>query len=353
MPPLSLPVHDVPGRGAATNPASRFEPLDVELDEPQTDAGRTHYVRDDSRSAVNFNDSPDIPFAAAVNPYRGCEHGCPYCYARDFHHYLNLSPGLDFERLILVKTNVADLLRGELSKASWRPTTICLSSVTDCYQPVERKLGLTRKCLEVLRDFRHPVAVITKNKLVTRDLDLLAELASHDAARLDVTITTLDVDLARDLEPRASSPRDRLAAIEAASAAGVPVGVCVAPVIPGLTDHELPMILEAAAAAGASWANFTLLRLPGATRELFLDWLRRRRPERAARVEHRIRDTRRGALNDARIGDRFRGTGVFADNARTLFDVTRRRLDLPRGGPKLSSESFRLPGRSTQLGLFA
>ena len=353
MSPLALPIHDVRGRGAATNPAGRFEPLDVELDEPETDAGRTTYLRDDSRSAINFNDSPDIPFDAAVNPYRGCEHGCPYCYARDFHHYLNLSPGLDFERVILVKPNVANLLRGELSKPSWRPTTLCLSSATDCYQPAERKLRLTRQCLGVLRDFRHPVAVITKNKLVTRDLDLLGELASFGAARLDVTLTTLDVGLARELEPRASSPRDRLAAIAAARAAGVPVGVCVAPIIPGLTDHELPAILEAAATAGASWANFTLLRLPGATRELFLDWLRRRRPERAARVEHRIRDTRGGVLNDARTGDRFRGTGVFADNARAMFDVTCRRLGLDRGGPRLSRESFRVPGRARQLALFA
>ena len=349
---LPLPLVDVHGRGAATNPAGRFEPLDVELDEPHDSPGRTTFVRDASRSAVNSNDSPDIPFDAAVNPYRGCEHGCPYCYARPFHEYLGLSAGFDFERVILVKTDVASLLRRDLAMPSWRPTTIALSSATDCYQPVERKLGLTRQVLEVLRDFRQPTNVITKNALVRRDLDLIGELAAFGAARLDVTITTLDVGLARDLEPRASSPKDRLAAIAAARAAGVPVGVCVAPVVPGLTDHELPAILSAAAEAGAAWANFTLLRLPGATRDLFLDWLRRRRPERAGRVEARIREVRGGVLNDPRFGDRFRGRGVYADSVRTMFHVTRKRLGLEHCGPRLRVDTFRVPGREKQLDLF-
>ena len=255
--------------------------------------------------------------------------------------------------MIVVKPDVAELLGRELSARSWRRPTLCLSSATDPYQPAERRLQLTRQCLQVLRDFRQPTAVITKNKLVARDLDLLGELAEHGAARLDVTITTLDADLARDLEPRASAPRDRLRAIREARSAGVPVGVCVAPVIPGLTDHELPAILDAAADAGAGWANYTLLRLPGATAGLFLDWLRRRRPERAGRVEARIRDVKGGVLNVARAGERFRGRGPFADNAREMFDVARRRRGLDHGGPRLNSSSFRVPGRASQLALFS
>ena len=339
------------GRGAAGNPKNRFETIEVELegDEPRPE---TVYLRDHSRSIIARNDSPDIGFDASVNPYRGCSHGCSYCYARPTHEYLGLSAGLDFESKILVKQDAPVLLRKELSSPRWRPQALSMSGVTDPYQPVERRLGLTRRCLEVLAEFRNPVAVVTKNHLVTRDLDLLSELAGHDAAAVAISLTTMDDELRRVMEPRTSSPARRLAAVEKLAASGIPVGVMTAPVIPGLNDHELPSLLSAAAQAGASFAAYVLVRLPYAVAPLFEDWLSRHFPERKDKVLNRIRSMRAGELNDARFGSRMRGEGLFAEHIAQLFAISCRRAGIERGRfPWLSTAAFRTGG-GAQPGLF-
>jgi len=340
------------GRGAAFNPVNRFERIDLDWEEAGPERVGTVLLRDASRSVISRNDSPDIPFDVSLNPYRGCEHGCIYCYARPSHEYLGFSAGLDFESRILVKEEAPELLRHELTKPSWQPRTLALSGVTDPYQPFERKLEITRRCLAVLAELRHPVAVITKNRLISRDADLLAELASHGAAAASVSVTTLDVELARKMEPRASSPRDRLRAIEELAAAGVPVNVMLAPVIPGLTDHEIPAILDAAAAAGARGAGCLPLRLPGAVAGLFTAWLEEHYPERKDKVLNRLREMRGGRLNDPRFGVRMRGEGVFAEQIRSLFHTARRRAGLDRRATVLSADAFRRPGVD-QLALFA
>jgi DNA repair photolyase len=350
------------GRGAAIDPAQRFTGREVvwdgdELDfEEATGEGapeRTRVFRDASRSVLSHNTSPDIPFDVSLNPYRGCEHGCPYCFARPTHEYLGLSAGLDFERRVFAKPEAPALLAGELAKPSWRPRHLAMSGVTDPYQPVERLLGITRGCLEVLAAHRHPVGVITKNALVVRDVDLLAELARWGAVRVAVSITTLDEDLRRRLEPRTSTARARLEAIRTLAEAGVPVGVNVAPVIPGLNDREVPAILGAAADHGAQGAAWTLLRLPGAVEPIFVDWLHAHAPLRADRVLARVREPRAGALSDARFGHRHRGEGVYARQLGQLFDVQRRRAGLDRRWPPLATEHFRVPGRALQGALFA
>jgi DNA repair photolyase len=343
------------GRGSAENPPNRFVCLAVVRDEGEADeapAPETEFHRDHSRSVIATNDSPDVGFDASVNPYRGCEHGCVYCYARPTHEYLGLSAGLDFETRILVKENAPELLRRELSSAAWRPKTLALSGVTDPYQPIERRLGITRRCLMVLAEFKNPVGVVTKNGLVARDADLLAELARHRAAAVHISITTLDADLAGRLEPRASRPARRLEAIDQLAAAGVPVGVMVAPVIPGLNDHEIPRILASAARAGASFAGKVLLRLPHGVKELFESWLERHEPMRRARVLAHIRATRGGRLNDARFGSRMRGEGLLATQLDRIFEVSCRRAGLARQAPALSTASFRRPG-GPQLEMFS
>jgi DNA repair photolyase len=350
------------GRGAVENPANRFERLHVEID-PDAHAGGaaadpdhppssedaarlpTVLLRDTSRSLITHNDSPDVGFSHSLNPYRGCEHGCIYCYARPTHEYLGFSAGLDFESRILVKEDAPRLLQAELAAPSWRPETLVMSGVTDPYQPVERRLGIARGCLEVLAASRHPVAVITKNELVTRDLDLLVELARHQAARVMLSITTLDGELARCMEPRASHPRDRLEAVTRLAAAGVPVGVMVAPIVPAITDHEIPAILEAAAAAGARAAGYTVMRLPGAVAGLFETWLGRHFPERREKVLNRIRDLRGGRLNDPRFGSRMHGEGIFAQQIRALFESARRRHGLDQPLAELSASAFRRPAK--------
>ena len=342
------------GRGATGNPANRFERLRVEIDPEVQAAGcqpdaepearlATELLVDRSRSALTRNDSPDIPFTFSLNPYRGCEHGCIYCYARPTHEYLGFSAGLDFESRIMVKEDAPRLLRRELAAPGWQPETLVMSGVTDPYQPVERRLGITRGCLEVLAELRHPVGVITKNELVTRDLDLLLELARHQAVRVFLSITTLDPELARRMEPRASHPRDRLKAVSQLAAAGVPVGVMVAPVVPAITDHEIPRILEAAAAAGARAAGYTVMRLPGAVAGLFEAWLERHFPDRREKVLHRIRELRGGRLNDPRFGSRMRGEGIFAQQIRSLFETARHRHGLDQALPELSTAAFRRP----------
>jgi DNA repair photolyase len=346
------PIH---GRGAASNPPNRFERLryepdpDRESDGDGQSAPATEYYRDKTRSIIATNDSPDVGFNASINPYRGCQHGCIYCYARPTHEYLGFSAGLDFETKIMVKEDAPDLLRQELASPRWQPQPLGLSGVTDPYQPVERRLCLTRRCLEVLAEFRNPVAVVTKSHLVTRDLDLLSELAHHHAAAVFLSITTLDGSLARLLEPRATQPAGRLAAIAELSRAGVPAGVMVAPVIPGLTDHEMPAILAAACQAGARCAGYTTLRLPLAVAGLFTQWLEQHFPDRKEKVLSRIRDMRGGKLNEPRFGVRMRGEGPYARLLRDLFHMARRQAGFPEGGPELSVAAFHRPGGTQQL----
>ena len=337
------------GRGTGLNPANRFEPIEVELEEPGPDQVPTRYLRDSTRSIIATNDSPDIGFEASINPYRGCEHGCVYCYARPTHEYFGLSAGLDFETKIFVKEEAPELLRRELGAARWTPKVLAMSGVTDPYQPIEKKLRVTRRCLEVLAEFRNPVAIITKNRLVTRDVDLLGELAADGAASVAISITTLDGELAARMEPRASHPRDRLRALEELAAAGIPCGVMVAPVVPAITDHEMPRILEAAAAAGASHAGYVMLRLPWGIKDLFADWLEQNFPDRREKVLARLRELRGGKLYDARFGDRMRGEGVFAEQIRAMFVTSRRRAGLDRPRPELSTAAFRRPGEQRSL----
>ncbi|QEH34941.1 Radical SAM superfamily protein [Aquisphaera giovannonii] len=355
------------GRGARVNTPNRFERTHHELDLSELDAaddadyiaslGRppTEFLPDRSRTVVCRNDSPDVGFEASINPYRGCEHGCSYCYARPGHEYLGYSAGLDFETRILVKHDAPELLRRELMKPGYEPKVLAISGVTDPYQPAERRLRLTRRCLEVLAEFRHPVGIVTKNRLVVRDLDLLAPLAAQGASGVMLSITTLDAGLARELEPRTSPPAARLEAIRALAAAGVPAGVMVAPVIPGLTDHEMPAILEAAAAAGARVAGYVMLRLPLAVAPLFEDWLDKHRPAVKDRVLGRIRALRGGRLNDARFGVRLLGEGPLADVIRQVFHVACRQHGLNRERWPVSPSAFRRPepsGPGRQLRLF-
>lgn len=345
----------LPARGAASNPANRFEPIHLERDEdwnPEEDAlPTTKFFHDRTQTILNRNDSPDIPFTYSLNPYRGCEHGCIYCYARPFHEYLGFSAGLDFETRIMVKTNAPQLLREELASPKWQPQTIAMSGVTDCYQPVERKLKITRGCLEVLAEFRQPVGIVTKNQLITRDVDLLVELARHQAVVVCVSVTTLDTDLRKVMEPRTTPPVARLATIRKLADAGVPVGVMVAPVIPGLTDHEIPNLVAAATEAGAKFAGHTVLRLPYAVAPLFEQWLERHFPDRKEKVLNRLRALRGGKLYDARFGQRMTGEGVFADQIEQMFNVACRRAGIADNHVQLSTAAFRRPG-GKQLGLF-
>jgi len=328
-----------PKRGATGNPPNRFERLQVILDEEVAYEKRnpaTSYFRDDAQTIISSTESPDIGFEASINPYRGCEHGCSYCYARPYHEYLGFSAGLDFETRILVKAGAPDLLRAQLSSPSWKPQVLAMSGVTDCYQPVERRLQITRRCLQVLAEFRNPVAIVTKNFLVTRDVDILADLAGVRAARVSLSITTLNADLARRLEPRASLPRHRLEAIRKLHSRGIAVSVLVAPVIPGLNEHEIPAILAAARRAGAIHAGYALLRLPHGVKEIFSDWLAENLPDARERILSRIRDVRGGSLNDSRFGIRMRGEGVEAEAICRLFEVSAAREGLTASPPALS-----------------
>jgi DNA repair photolyase len=340
------------GRGTEANPPTRFDELHLALDaEARAEAGPTRYFRDTSRSVLAENDSPDIGFRHSLNPYRGCEHGCIYCYARPSHEYLGFSAGLDFERRIMVKEDAPALLRQAFARPGWSGEVVALSGNTDCYQPIERRLGLTRRCLEVFAECRNPVGVITKSALVTRDVDLLGALAADAAANVFVSLTTLDDELAARLEPRAARPNRRLDAIRVLVGAGIPVGVLLAPIIPGVTDAEVPRLLEAAATAGAQAAGWTLLRLPPPVDALFQAWLAEHYPERAERVTNRIRDTRGGRLTDAVFGRRHRGEGAYAEQIARLFAVSARKTGLDRPLAALSSAAFRRPARNGQLPL--
>ncbi len=352
---------NIKGRGASGNTDNRFEKNQLRADpgpgeeyfigEDEKPLLRTEFIRDASKSIVTENDSPDIPFRFSVNPYRGCEHGCAYCYARPTHEYLGYSAGLDFESKILFKEDAARLLREKLMSRSWTGEHITFSGNTDCYQPVERRLQLTRQCLEVMHQFNNPVAMITKNALVTRDIDLLAPMAKLDAALVFISITTLDDGLCALLEPRTSRPRARLEAIRQLSAAGIPVGVNVAPIIPGLTEHELPSILKAARQAGAKHAGYTILRLPLAVLPIFTQWLEEHRPERKNKVLEMIRSVRGGKLNEAQFGARMRGDGPVAANIRQMFKLYTRKEGLNLEKFDLSSAHFARPGDQLSLGL--
>jgi DNA repair photolyase len=353
----------VRGRGSQLDPPNRFEAThhvpdleQVEHDAEYLDAlarRKTETIPDRARSIVTENDSPDVGFRYSVNPYRGCEHGCAYCFARPSHEFLGFNAGLDFETKILVKEDAPELFRAFLSRRSWEPAPIAMAPNTDAYQPLERRLKLARRVLEVAAECRQPMAILTKNALVVRDLDLLGPMAAEGVAQVNVSLTTLDADLARTLEPRTSTPEARLRAIRALSAAGVPVRVLVAPVIPGLTDDSIPAVLKAVQAAGALSAEMGMIRLPLAVAPVFLDWLDRHQPGRRARVEGRIRAMRDGKLNDSTFGERMTGRGAMAEGVRALFRVTAAKLGLDAAMPPLATDRFRRPGATPgQLWLF-
>ena len=350
------PIH---GRGASWSPANRFEKLHVDLidvdvvdgvaDGEERSKRATQYFRDATKTVIARNQSPDVGFETSINPYRGCEHGCIYCFARPTHEYLGFSAGLDFESRIMVKSDAPRLLEAELSSPKWKPQFLMMSGVTDCYQPIERKLKITRGCLEVLTKFRNPVGILTKNRLVTRDIDLLSELARDRCAVVNLSVTTLDPKLQQILEPRTSAPAARLDAVAQLRAAGIPVGVMVAPVIPGINDHEIPQIVAACARAGAQFAGHVLLRLPWAVAPLFEHWLDEHFPERKAKVLERLRHTRGGEhLYDSRWRKRQTGEGIFAEQIATMFDVSCRRAGLGER-PKLSTAAFRRPSEQLDL----
>ncbi len=352
------PLPIVAGRGAQINPGNRFVRIQVEEDLEQIEhdedfldqrfANKTEYYRDESKSILSENDSPDIPFRYSLNPYRGCAHGCAYCYARPTHEYLGFSAGLDFESKILVKERAADLLRELLMKKSWKPEPIMLSGVTDCYQPAERHFQLTRRCLEVAKEFKQPINIITKNALITRDIDLIGPMAKLNLVRVAISLTSLDQSLTRVLEPRTSSPMARLRAIRELSAHGIPVTVMVAPVIAGLNDSEIPSILAAAKEHGASFAGYILLRLPLTVRPIFLDWLSRHAPMKREKIESLIRSTRDGAYNQTQFGQRLRGTGEYADHLRNTFKVFAKREGLNGKPLPLDSAKFCRPAAARQ-----
>ncbi|WP_269530771.1 PA0069 family radical SAM protein [Chitinimonas sp. BJYL2] len=353
---MSAPVH---GRGTGALPDNRFAQHQREaVDDGWTTFGqeddkpRTVIQLHPAKSIISHNQSPDVPFSQSINPYQGCEHGCIYCYARPSHAYWGYSPGLDFETQIIAKPNAAALLRTELAKPTYRPSPICIGSNTDCYQPAERGLALTRRLLEVMVETRHPVQLLTKNALIERDIDLLADLARDGLVHVMVSVTTLDRDLARRLEPRASQPLRRLDSISALARAGIPVGVLVAPIIPALNDHELERILQHSRDAGACSAGYVLLRLPRELADLFDDWLQQHYPDRRQHVLSLLRQSREGALNDPAFGGRMRGSGLFAELLRQRFRLATQRLGLAKRSRPPSSQHFRPPRSDGQLGLF-
>ena len=354
---------DARGRGSQLNPPNRFggpvhvlDLAEVEHDQEYLDSlrnQRTEYLPDHSRTIVAENNSPDVGFRYSINPYRGCSHGCSYCYARPTHEFLGLNAGLDFETKVFVKEDAPRLFREFLSRESWQCEAIAISGVTDCYQPAERTYRLTRGCLEVAAAFQQPVSLITKNALIVRDLDILRRMAEQNLVHVNVSLTTLDAGLVRSMEPRTSTPAARLRAIKALSDAGVPVRVMVAPVIPGLNDTEIPAILGAAREAGAQHAAFTMLRLPLTVAPVFQEWLQREQPGRAEKIESRIRAMRGGRLNNARFGDRMRGSGAMADQIAGLFRLVARQHGLDQGLPPYDCTRFRRPKPETgQLWLF-
>jgi len=362
------------GRGAGINPEGRFENVTREAFDDgwsqPTAAGeargergeadnplpllKTHVTAEHAKSIISHNDSPDIPFTQSINPYRGCEHGCSYCYSRPSHAYLNLSPGIDFETRLFAKVNAAELLRRELSKPGYRCEVISLGANTDPYQPIERRWKITRGILEVCAEFNQPVGIVTKNAMVERDIDILAAMAEKRLANVFISCNNLDHDLARKLEPRCPAPRRRLEAIRRLSEAGIPVGVLVAPVIPFLTDHQIEPVLQAAWDHGARAAGYVLMRLPWEVKDLFKDWLERHYPLKAKHVMSRVHEMRGGRDNDPGFGSRMRGSGELADLLARRFDIACKRIGFngERRNRALDTTRFRVPGRAEQLPLF-
>jgi DNA repair photolyase len=347
------------GRGATLQIEGRFESVAREyvddgwgMTDEELPPFKTTVAIDSAKSVIQRHDSPDLPFKLSLNAYRGCEHGCIYCYARPSHAYLNLSPGLDFETRIFAKPDAAKLLRAELAKPSYRCSPIVLGSNTDPYQPIEREWKITRQLLEVLAEHKHPVSIVTKSALVERDLDLLMDLSKDILVQVFISVTTLDAGLARNMEPRAVSPRRRLQAIRKLNEAGIPCGVMVAPVIPFLTDAELEKILEAAYLHGARFAGYTLLRLPYELNELFKEWLSACYPLKAEHVMNRLREMRGGKENDSEFGSRFRGKGLFADLLEQRFNMTCERMGFNLGNLTLDTKLFKVPSRNEQMSLF-
>jgi DNA repair photolyase len=365
MPPLKTVTgeHAAPtkGRGSTLNPEGRFESLRREAFDDGWDTPlpeepgrpRTTVTLERAKSLIQRNESPDVPFNFSINPYRGCEHGCVYCYARPSHAYLELSPGLDFETRLFAKVNAAEVLREELAKPGYRCESITIGANTDPYQPIEREWKITRQVLEVLSACEHPCSIITKNALVERDLDLLAPMARKNLVQVFLSVTTLDHELARRMEPRASAPRRRIEAIRNLAAAGVPVGVMAAPVIPFLTDSGIEAVLEAAREAGAKSAGYVLMRLPWELKELFKDWLQQNYPLKAEHVMSRVRQMRKGKENDPNFGSRHRGEGLLAELLQKRFEIACNRFGLNRERRKpLDVTLFRPPSRDGQMDLF-
>lgn len=351
---IVAPTKPIKGRGAVGNLAGRYEIQVTETiddgwwhedDYGQTVAGSTQVTHELAKTILSRNQSPDLPFSVSLNPYRGCEHGCIYCFARPTHSYLGLSPGLDFETRLFAKVNAAELLRRELAATSYVPNAIALGVNTDAYQPCERKLQLTRQVLQVLHECKHPVGLITKSSLIERDIDLLADMAKEQLAVAAITITTLEHDISRTLEPRAASPKRRLETIRRLANAGIPVSVSVAPIIPFITDQDLEKILGAAFDAGATCAGYTILRLPWEVNPLFQQWLEAHFPDRAGRVMNRIRDMRGGKDYDANFGSRMKGEGLWADMIRQRFEKAITRLDIKKSSRFnwLDTTKFRKP----------
>lgn len=357
-----IPIHAIKGRGTATRMAHRFE-KDARVayddgwgtleDAAECEAGRieTEVIFEDARSAITRNDSPDIFFDYGLNPYRGCEHGCVYCYARPTHSYLNLSPGLDFETRIIAKRNIAEVLRQDLAKKSYVPRLLNIGSATDCYQPVERELRLTRSVIDVLQETQHPFSLVTKSAGVERDIDLIAAMAKENMAAVYVTITTLDADLARKLEPRAAAPHRRLRLIRTLAEHGIPVGVSLAPQIPFVND-DMEQVLKAAWAAGARSAFYTVIRLPWEVAPIFREWLELHYPQRAARIMARIHDMRGGKDYDSDFASRMKGQGLWADLIRQRFEKATQKLGFNRQRVELDLSRFRPAAVRGQANLF-
>jgi DNA repair photolyase len=343
------------GRGSAHNPKNRFldTHLQYDTDEKTGELNRpkTQFLTDHTSQIISRNKSPDIGFEVSVNPYRGCEHGCVYCYARPTHEFLGMSAGLDFESKIVVKYNAPELLRKALADKHWKPQPLIMSGVTDPYQPIEKKLEITRRCVKVLAECNHPLVIITKNHLVTRDIDLLASLAEKQAVKVVLSITSLDHTLTATMEPRTSRPEKRLQAVHELTRAGIPVHVNIAPVIPGLTDEEMVPIMEASAEAGAESVAFVNLRLPYGVKDLFVKWLEDHHPNRKEKVLNRIKSLKNGKLNRAEFGERFRVEGAYGEQLRQLMEIHAKRLGLNQNRSRLNCSEFKRP-ETDQLRLF-
>jgi DNA repair photolyase len=356
---MNKPNNEIKGRGTGESPKNRFEKIQIELDveasigdddDGNTRGPKTEFFDDLSETVITENNSPDIPYRWSINPYRGCEHGCSYCYARPYHEFLGLNAGLDFEQKIIIKQRAPELVRQWISKPKWTGERLALSGVTDPYQPVEAKLKITRQILEIMLETRHCVTVITKNALIARDIDLLSELAKQSLTGIAISITTLDTDLARIMEPRTSSPAARFRTVEKLSSAGIPVHVNLAPMIPGLNDHELPQLIQAAAEHGAVSVGMQIVRLPGAVADIFANWLDNYYPTQKEKILNRIRATREGKLNNTDFKSRMRGSGILADSILQTFKIWAKHCKLDGGMPKLDETLFRPP--SGQMRLF-